>query len=168
MFQRLVCSIVLALRGVLPVTHLVVTQRAAYMYAGDAVLSLRLLAERWQIKAQTVNCDDCPHSSQWMLRLVMANMKRVLKVFPKPIPYQVFLSAGKDLLVKLSDLKRAHNKVDVVSTAAKAAPAARTRVQAKQLKENWLRDPQKCNLGCCLQSPADVCASLTAGQKSCS
>ena len=160
-FQRLVCSIVLSLRGVLPVTHLMVTQRAAYMYAGDAVLSLRLLAERWQIKAQTVNCDDCPHSSQWMLRLVMVNLKRVLQVFPKPIPHQVFLSAGDELLVKLSDLKRANNMVNVVSTAANAAPAGPKRMQAKRLKENWLRDPQKCNLDCCLQSPADVCASIT-------
>ena len=155
-FQRLVCSIVLSLRGVLPVTHLMVTQRAAYMYAGDAVLSLRLIAERWQIEAQTVNYDGCPHSSQWMLRLVLANMKRVLQVFPKQIPYEVFLSGGEDLLVKLSDLKKAGTVVSVVPTAAHAASGAPKRVLAEVLKTNWLHDPKDCKFDCCLKSPPEV------------
>ena len=164
-FQRLVCSIVLSLRGVLPVTHLSVTQRAAYMYAGDAVLSLRLVAERWQIEAQTVNCDICPQSSQWMLRLVLANMKRVLQVFPKQIPYEVLLRASEDPLVKLSDLEKASTMVSVVPpTKSAAASRAPKRVQAKLLKENWLRDPRDCKFNCCLKSTSDVRMPLNIGE----
>ena len=83
-------------------------------------------------------------------------MKKVLQVFPKQIPYEVFLSGGEDLLVKLSDLKKAGTVVSVVPTAAHAASGAPKRVLAEVLKTNWLRTPQDCKSTSCWKSPPDV------------
>ena len=160
-FQRLVCTMVARLRSVMPVTHLSLTQHVACMYAGDAVLTLRLDAKHWQIEAQTVNYKQCPHASRWMLDLVLDNMKRVLQVFPKEVPYRVFLSAGNDLLVKLSDLKQGGAMVCAESAATHAtASRAPKFVDAKPLRSTWLRDSTDCEFCCCSKSPPDVCGHV--------
>ena len=153
-FQRLVCTMVTRLRSVMPVTHFSLTQRVACMYAGDAVLTLRLHAERWQIEAQTVNYKHCPHSSRWMLELFLASMEQVMQVFPKPVPYGVLLSADDDKFVNLSDLEQAGAMVCV---APVTSPSAVSRVRSQPLKSVWLRDSTDCDFCCCSNSPPEVC-----------
>ena len=157
-FHRLVCTIVTSLRGAMRVECMQFTKRMACMYAGDAVLSLCLL-DRWRIQAQTVNYEDCPHSSQWMLQLVCANMEKVLNVFREKVPYRVLVSASKDSLVKLADLKRGGNRVSIVSpTSDTTTTGAPRRVKAQPLRRIWLRsskDVQQCKLNC-LEAPSNV------------
>ena len=139
-FQRLVCTIVTRLRSSMPVTHLSLTRRVACMYAGDAVLTLRLDAEHWQIQAQTVNFEECPHSSRWMLDLVRVNMERVLQTFKKKVPYNVLLSADDGQFVSLSDLEEGGAMVCVAPNGAHTTSRALTRVKAKPLRSIWLPD----------------------------
>ena len=153
-FQRLVCTMLARLRSVMPVTHFSLTQRVACMYAGDAVLTLRLHAERWQIEAQTINYEECPHSSRWMLELFLASMEQVMQVFPKPVPYGVLLSADDDKFVNLSDLEQAGAMVCV---APVTSPSAVSRVRSQPLKSVWLRDSTDCDFCCCSNSPPEVC-----------
>ena len=148
-FQRLVCTIVTHLQSVMPVTHLSLTRRVACMYAGDAVLTLRLDAEHWQIQAQTVNFEECPHSSRWMLDLVRVNMERVLQTFKKKVPYNVLLSADDGQFVSLSKLERRGVVVSVAPLPADTTSPAPRRVDAQPLRTIWLPDSP--------QSPPVVC-----------
>ena len=132
------------------------------MYAGDAVLTLRLDEQHWRIEAQTVNFEQCPHSSRWMLATVRDNLERVLQVFPKKVPYSVLLSTDDGQFVELADLKQAGVFVRLAdatatnSTSSSIAP----RVKAKPLKSMWLPDSTDCEFCCCYQSPADVCGHI--------
>ena len=102
------------------------------MYAGDAVLTLRLDAEHWRIQVQTVNYEEYPQSSQWMLDLVRVNMEKVLKAFNKRVPYNVLLSADGDQFVSLLELEKGGAMVSVVPAGA--------RVNARALRSMWLSD----------------------------
>ena len=156
-FQRLVCTMVTRLRSVMPVTHFSLTQRVACMYAGDVVLTLRLHADRWQIEAQTINYNECPHSSRRMLDLFVASMEQVMQVFPKPVPYNVLLSADNGNFVNLSDLE---NAGAMVCVAPVASDDDVSRVRSQPLKRVWLRGSTDCEFCCCSNSPPEVCRQV--------
>ena len=142
-FERLVGIVMVASRDVVHVFDVVMARGVADIRAGDAVLLLRLHAERWCITAQTVNYEDCPHASAWMLKLVRVGMRRLLRMFRVKVPHKVLIRTPKGN-VEYSDLRRAHALVTTTDGHT---------MRAKELKRKWLPAVYDCKADCCTTKP---------------
>ena len=140
LFERLVCTIVTSCSAV-HLGEVVLARGMADICAGDLVLLLCLQRESWCIEARTVNDPEgCPHASRWMLRLVQAALDKILDGLTNSgEAYKVLLSTDKGD-VELSQLRRAHKRVN--TTARRAVPAP-------PLKAMWLNASDDCEADCC-------------------
>merc|ERR1719174_2318838 len=140
LFERLVCTIVTSCSAV-QLREVVLARGMADICAGDLVLLLCLQRESWCIEARTVNDPEgCPHASRWMLTLVQAALDKVLDGLTNSgEAYKVLLSTDKGD-VELSQLRRAHKRVN--TTARRAVPAP-------PLKAMWLNASDDCEAACC-------------------
>ena len=150
-FERFVCTIK-ASREDLSLHEEILARDVMEISSGGATMLLRRHKERLCITAETVNYDDCPHSSRWMLKNGQAAMDTVLPLLCTEESrkgrratgiYKVLLSTtdGKDT-VELSKLRGFHKMVGTVSGAT---------VLSARLKEMWLNDAHGCDSDCCPQ-----------------